>query len=76
MKLENMSWSPKCGKKGLEMSTRAGFENQDWWSGPRIGILLRERRSQEKRWSREEARSSRPAKMKAELVRPGREQKI
>ena len=62
--------------KRPEVDSRIWVKNQDWWSGPRIGILLRARRSQEKRWSREEARRSRPAKMKAELVRPGWEQKI
>ena len=35
-----------------------------------LGVLLRWRRIHERRWSREEARRSRPARMKAELVRP------
>ena len=36
-----------------------------------MGILLRTRRSQESRWSSEELRRSSPARMKAELVKPG-----
>ena len=40
-----------------------------------MGILLRTRRSQESRWSSEEPRRSSPARMKAELVKPGWERK-